>query len=286
MSGRAAARRLDRILARGLLAALVLALAAAFLLPLLWMLSASLQPEGRALGRGLLAFPDGPRIENYPTSLQFMGDFGLLLRNTVFLTVASVAGQLLCCSLAGYAFARLRFRGRDGMFLLVLATMMLPPQVLAIPQFILYKQLGLVDTFGPLILPTVIGGAPFFIFLFRQYFRTIPEELAEAARMDGCGFFGIYWRVMLPLARPVVGAVAVFTFLATWNDFWAPLIYLNSEDKQTLTLALASFNTSYRVAVEWLMAATSVVIAPCVVVYFLAQKAFLRGVRLTAGQKG
>ncbi|TAH37913.1 MAG: carbohydrate ABC transporter permease [Planctomycetota bacterium] len=264
--------------------ALLLALAAAFVLPFLWLISASLQPEGKALGRGLFAFPDGVHLENYPTALQIMGDPKVLIFNTVVLTLACVLGQLFCCSLAGYAFARLRFRGRDTLFLLVLATMMLPPQVLAIPQFLLFKEFGLIDTFGPLILPTVLGGAPFFIFLFRQYFLTIPHELAEAARMDGCGFFATYWKVMLPLARPVVGTVAVFTFLATWNDFWAPLIYLNSEDKQTLTLALATFNQTYRIAVEWLMAGTAVVLAPCVLVYFLSQKFFLRGVRLSAGK--
>ncbi len=267
---------------RGLL---LLALVVAFLYPLLWMLSASLQPEGRALGRGLFDFPEGIHPENYPTALRAMGHFGLELRNTVFLTLSSIAGQLLCCSLAGYAFARLRFPGRDALFLLILATMMLPPQVLAIPQFLLYRQLGMVDSFWPLLLPTFLGGAPFFIFLFRQFFLGIPLDLIEAARVDGCRFWGVYWRVMLPLSRPVLGTVAVFTFLATWNDFWSPLIYLNSENHQTLTLALAAFDHSYRVAVEWLMAGTSVVLAPCAIVFFLCQKVFLRGVRLS-GSKG
>lgn len=270
-----------RGLAKGLHRALLLVLAAAFLLPLLWMVAASLQPQGKALEYGMFQFPEGLHPENYPQALAQMGGFGRLLLNTTLLTLACIAGQLFCCSLAGYAFARLRFPGRDGLFLLVLATMMLPPQVLAIPQFLFFRQLGLIDTFYPLILPTVLGGAPFFIFLFRQYFLTLPVELAEAARVDGCGFFGTYFRIMLPLAKPVVGTVAIFTFLATWNDFWAPLIYLNSEDKQTLSLALASFNQSYRVAVEWLMAGSSVILAPCALVYFLTQGWFLRGVRLS-----
>lgn len=274
----------ERALVRWSRRALLLALAALFALPFLWLLSTSLQPEGRALGRGLFEFRDGLHFENYPTALQIMGDPARMVLNTVALSLACVLGQLFCCSLAGYAFARLRFRGRDALFLLVLASMMLPPQVLAIPQFLLFRRLGLIDTYGPLILPTVLGGAPFFIFLFRQYFLTIPVELTEAARMDGCGPFATYWKVMLPLARPVVGAVAVFTFLATWNDFWAPLIYLNSEQNQTLTLALATFNQTYRIAVEWLMAGTAVVLAPCVLVFFLSQKYFLRGVRLSAGK--
>ena len=274
----------DRGLARWLHRALLLALAVAFALPLLWLLSTSLQPEGQALNRGLFDFSAGVHFENYPTALSIMGDPQRMVWNTVLLTVACVGGQLFCCSLAGYAFARLRFRGRDLLFLLVLATMMLPPQILAIPQFLLFRRLGLIDSFGPLILPTVLGGAPFFIFLFRQYFLTVPLELVEAARLDGCGPFAVYWRVLLPLARPVVGTVAVFTFLATWNDFWAPLIYLNSEANQTLTLALATFNQTYRIAVEWLMAGTAIVLAPCALVYFLSQRFFLRGVRLSAGK--
>lgn len=159
--------------------------------------------------------------------------------------------------------------------------MMLPPQVLAIPQFLLNRELGLIDTYYPLVLPTVLGGAPFFIFLFRQYFLTIPGELMEAARVDGAGPFRTFFLVMLPMAKPVIGAVAIFTFLATWNDFWTPLIYILSPEKQTLTLGLAAFNQSYRVAVEFLMAASSLVLAPCVIVYFVFQKVFVRGVRMS-----
>jgi len=269
---------------------LLLVLAAAFLLPLLWMLAVALQPDGTALTRSPWSFPDGAAVENFRLAAERMGGqaglrgFGRLVWNTSVLTVLSIAGQLFCCSLAGFAFACLRFRGRDALFLLVLATMMLPPQVLAVPQFLLYRELGLVDTWGPLLLPTVLGGAPFFIFLFRQAFLSLPPDLLEAARLDGCGFFAQYRRVALPLVRPVTGAVALFTFLATWNDFWAPLIYLNSEEKQTLTLALAAFQQSYRVAVEWLMAGTSLVLAPCLLVYFLAQGIFLRGVRLRSAK--
>jgi multiple sugar transport system permease protein len=264
---------------------ILLLLAVAFLLPLLWMLILSLQQQGVGLEAGISSFPRGVHPENYSTAVEQMEGFWHLFANTALITVASILGQIFCCSLAGYAFARVQFPGRDALFLLVLATMMLPPQVLAIPQFLLYRQLGLIDTFYPLILPTLLGGAPFFIFLFRQYFLTIPPELSEAARVDGCGPFRTFLFIMLPLARPVVGTVAIFTFLATWNDFWAPLIYLNSPENQTLTLGLAAFNQSYRVAIELLMAASSMVLAPCVIVYFLFQKVFLRGVRLS-GAKG
>ncbi len=256
-----------------------------FLLPLVWMVALSVQAQGAGLEAGMASFPQGVHPENYAAAVEQMEGFWHLVGNTTLLTVLSIGGQLFCCSLAGYAFARMRFAGRDVLFMLVLGTMMLPPQVLAIPQFLLYRELGLIDTFYPLLLPTLFGGAPFFIFLFRQYFLSLPAELSEAARVDGCGHFRTFFFVMLPLARPVVGTVAIFTFLATWNDFWSPLIYLNSPENQTLTLGLAAFNQSYRVAVELLMAASSMILAPCVLVYFLFQKVFIRGVRLS-GAKG
>jgi len=268
---------MNRALHRGVLVALV----AIFVLPILWMIVLSLQAEGVGLAAGPFSFPRGLHPENYTTAIERMEGFGHLFWNTTLLTVASIAGQLFCCSMAGYAFARLDFAGRDALFTLVLATMLLPPQVLSIPQFLLYRQLGLIDTFYPLILPTVLGGAPFFIFLFRQYFLSLHPEVQEAARVDGAGHFRAFLFVMLPLARPVVGAVAIFTFLATWNDFWSPLIYLSSPEKQTLTLGLAAFNQSYRVAVELLMAGSSLVLAPCVIVYFFFQNVFPRGVRMT-----
>ena len=255
-----------------------------FALPLFFMLSVSLHPEGEGLGEYALELPADPRFENYAAALERMGDFPRYFANTVLITVLSIAGQLLTCSLAGYAFARLRFRGRDALFLLVLATMMLPEQVTAIPRFLLFRWLGMVDTYYPLVLPTVLGGAPFFVFLFRQYFLSLPPELDEAARIDGCSPLQAYWRIFLPLARPMLVTVAIFTFLATWNDFWAPLIYVLSPEKRTLTLALAGFNRTYNTAVEHMMAAAGVVLFPCVLVYFVAQRVFLRGVQVAAGK--
>jgi len=261
-----------------------------FLAPFAWMLNASLKPEGAAIATPL-ALPEVARWENYGAALRQMGAFDesgpyagfvTLALNTLLITSLSIAFQILTCSLAGYAFACLRFRGRDALFVLVLAGMMLPAQALVIPQFVLYQQLGWIDTFLPLLAPCLLGGAPFFIFLFRQAFLSIPRDVVEAARMDGCGAWSIYARVMLPLAKPVVATVAIFTFLAAWNDLWTPLIYLNSPDNQTLTLALAGFSRTYRVAVEYLMAASTVVLLPCLVVYFLTQRVFVRGVQLTA----
>ncbi len=263
----------------------LLAVGLFYALPLLFMLEVSLQAEGRGLvdGPGVL-LRDGAHFENYAAALGAMGGVPRLFANTLLLTVVSIAGQLLCCSLAGYAFARLEFRGREGLFLCVLATMLLPEQVSAIPRFLLFRWLGLVDTFAPLILPTVLGGAPFFVFLFRQAFLSLPPELSEAARIDGASEWKIYWRVCLPLVRPMLATVGVLTFLATWNDFWAPLLYLLSPDNRTLTLALAGFHQGYNTAVEHMMAATAVVIAPCLLVYFLTQRLFLGGIRTAASK--
>lgn len=257
---------------------------AAFLLPFAWMLAVSLQQEGLGLEAGLGGFPAGAHPENYAQAIRQMDGFGRLLLNTVLLTAFCIAGQLFCCSLAGYAFACLRFRGRDAFFLLVLATMMLPPQVLAVPQFLLWRRLGAVDTWVPLALPAFLGGAPFFVFLYRQAFLSLSPEVREAAQVDGAGPWRVWWSVMLPLVRPVTATVAIFTFLATWNDFWSPLIYLFTPEKQTLALGLAAFNQAYRVAVEPLMAASTLVLLPCVAVYFLFQRFFLRGIRTRAAK--
>lgn len=266
-------------LARG--AALVAA-AALFALPLLFVLTVSLQREGTGLGP--LAAPEELHWVNYRVALERMGGFPRFLANTVLITVVAVLGQCFTCSLAGFALARLSFRGRELCFAAVLAAMMLPEQLAALPRFLLFRALGLVDTFWPLVLPTVLGGAPFFVFLFRQYFRTLPAELGEAARIDGCTPWQAYRRVFLPLARPMLATVALVTFLATWNDFWAPLLYLLSPENRTLTLALASFQRTYDTAVEHLMAASAVLLAPCLLVTFLAQRLFLRGMRVAASK--
>lgn len=267
----AAARRL-LLIAAGLL----------FGSPLAYLLVLSLQPEGSGLGAPVGPTLREPRFENWAAALRELGDVPRLLANTLTITVLSIAGQLFTCSLAGYAFARLRFRGRELLFTCVLATLMLPDQATALPRFLIFRTLGLVDTPAPLILPTVLGGAPFFVFLFRQYFLALPSELDEAARVDGCGPLRAYWSIFLPLARPMLVTVGLFTFLATWNDFWSPLIYLLSPEQRTLTLALAGFQRTYDTAVEHLMAASGLVLAPCVLLYFLAQRIALRSVAVAA----
>jgi len=203
--------------------------------------------------------------------------------NTVVVTTLSVLGLILSCSLVGYAFARLRFRGRDTTFIVMLSTLMLPPQVTMIPMFILFRSFGWVDTILPLVVPMFFG-QPFYIFLFRQFFAQVPEALVEAARIDGCGQLRVWWTIMLPMCRPVIAITAVFTFIFAWNDFLGPLIYLHSEEQQTLAVALNSFKSQYGDFRQshWLMAASVVTMIPCIVLFFVAQRQFVGGLSLGA----
>lgn len=260
--------------------------------PFYWMTVTSLanaaQAAESASARTFQWLPTDPQWNNYPRALQKVGSkpwIGFLdaLANTVVITTLCVIGQVLSCSLVGYAFARLRFRGRDALFIVMIATMMLPAQVTMIPLFLLFRSFGWVDTILPLVIPTFFG-APFFIFMFRQFFAQIPEALVEAARLDGCGHLGIWRRVMLPLCKPVIAITAVFTFIATWNDFLGPLIYLQSEDKMTLAVALNQFQNQYGdfSDMNLLMAASIVTMLPCIVLFFVAQRQFVGGLSLGA----
>ncbi len=211
------------------------------------------------------------------------GGFLDALSNTVVITTLCVIGQVLSCSLVGYGFARLRFRGRDTAFVLMLSTMMLPAQATMIPMFLLFRNLGWIDTFLPLVVPMFFG-TPFYIFLFRQFFAQIPEALVEAARLDGCGHLAVWWRIMLPLSRPAIAITAVFTFIFAWNDFLGPLIYLQSEQQMTLAVALNSFQNQYGDFrdMNLLMAVSIVTMLPCIVLFFVAQRQFLGGLSLGA----
>ncbi len=266
------------------------------LVPFTWMVKSSLstnavvQSGELITGFGTEVISDdevrqlGPQWQNYPEALRQM-DFADALANTVFVTVLSVVGQILSSSLVGFGFARFRFRGRGPLFILMLSTLMLPPQVTMIPVFVLFRSLGMIDSFWPLILPMWLA-SPFFVFMFRQFFSQIPEELMEAARIDGASAFTIYWRLMLPLSLPVIAIVAIYTFMTAWNDFLAPLIYLNSPDNRTLALALNAFKGQYATNnVNLLMAASFVCMLPCVLLFFAAQRYFVENVA-TSGLKG
>jgi len=254
--------------------------------PFAWTISTSLKTEQQTLEYPPTWIPDPVQWENYPEALTAR-PFGRYYLNTAYITVLSVIGQVMSSAIVAYGFARFRFPGRGLLFLIVLSTLMIPFHMLIIPRFILFKYLNWLDTFLPLIVPNFFGGA-FSIFLLRQYFLTIPLDLDEAAKMDGASAFQIFLRIILPLARPALGAVAVFEFISTWNDFLGPLIYLTSDRLYTVSLGLAAFRNDYFTEWHLFMAASAVAMVPPLLVFFLAQKYFISGVALTGsgGSKG
>jgi len=207
--------------------------------------------------------------------------FGRYFWNSTQIAVLRVIGMVVASSLAGYGFARLRAPDRDFLFMLVLSTMMLPYTVTMIPQFVLFKNLGWLDTYKPLIVPAFAGG-PFFIFLFRQFFRSIPEDIFEAARLDGCSYFGIYSRILMPLSKPVMATSAILTFQQSWQQLLGPLIYLNTNEKYTLPLGLAQFRAQYGASPWNLMMAVAILAAlPTVAMFFFGQRYLLSGIVVT-----
>lgn len=274
------------ILGNAMRYAALIGLGIVFLLPFLWMLGTSLTPGDEVLKGDRPMFPDNPAWENYKVALTNPNlPFDLFLYNTLTITILCVIGQTLSASLVAFAFARLRFPYRNALFLLVLSTMMLPPQVTMIPTFILFTKFGWIDSLKPLIVPAFFGGGAFFIFLLRQFFLTIPRELEEAARLDGCNTLGVYWHVALPLSKPALTTVALFSFIAHWNDFLGPLIYTQSMEKKTLALGLTAFKGLQGTEYELLMAASVTVLIPIIVIFFLAQRYFVQGI-VTTGLKG
>jgi multiple sugar transport system permease protein len=257
-------------------------LSALFMIPFVWMLSVSLQDAQGVFAQPFQWVPRSPRWENYASALSAI-PFGRYVLNTAVITASVLVLTLLSCSLVAFGFARLRFRGRDFFFAVCLSTMMLPGQVTMIPLYMAYARLGWVDTYLPLIVPSLFG-SPFYIFLLRQFFLTIPREYDEAALLDGAGRLRIYWSIILPLARPALATVALFCFIGTWNDFFGPLIYLNSPEKATLTLGLNMLKSQIigTGTVQWhvLMAASVLIMLPNVIVFFFAQKHFIRGIQV------
>jgi len=225
-----------------------------------------------------------PQWHNYLDAWRAL-PFTIFLRNTTIITLAAILGQVLSASVVAYAFARLRWPGRDTLFIVVLATLMLPGQVTMIPVYLIFRELRWIDTLLPLIVPAWLGGGAMFIFLLRQFFLTIPVELEEAARIDGASSAAIFARIMLPLSKPILATIAVFSFIHHWNDFMGPLIYLNSTDKMTLALGLRVFQGTYGSDWHLMMAASTAVLLPVLIIFFFAQKQFVRSIVLT-GIKG
>jgi ABC-type glycerol-3-phosphate transport system permease component len=246
--------------------------------PFLWMVSTSLKPAAEQFD--LRFIPVTPTLANYPRLLEIM-PFHILLWNSIKIALISTFGQLLTCSMAAFVFAVVRFPGRNLLFVLLLITLMIPAQITAIPQFIIFKWLGLYGTQAPLYLPSFLGGA-FGTFLMRQYFQTIPLELAEAARVDGASLARIFFTIYLPLSKPALAAFAIFAFLFSWNDLFSALIYLPSDlESTTLTVGLALFKQQFVGQWTLMMAAALVSITPMVIIFILAQRHFVAGLTST-----
>ena len=269
------------------LAALHVALvsgSALFLIPFVWMLVTSVKTDVQTNAYPPIWVPHPVLWNNYPRALHFLppeSHFGLLnLTNTLIIAVMSVTGTVLSSSLVAYGFARMRWPGRDWVFGLLLATMMLPDAVTMMPRFLIFRQLHWVDTLLPLWAPSFFASA-FNVFLLRQFFMGVPQELEDAARIDGCGPVGTWWRVMLPLVRSALAAVAIMTFLGAWKDFMGPLIYISTPEKMPLAYVLQLYNSAHGSEPALLMAATSLVVLPVIVLFFLTQRYFIEGVSLT-----
>lgn len=271
------------VVRRAALYVVMVALAFVFLIPMIWLVSTSLKSQGQVFAYPPVWIPDPLQWGNY---VEGMSRAPLLvwLANTVMIAVLALAGTLLSSSLVAFGFARLRFPGRRVLFVLLLSTMMLPDVVTLVPQFVLFRSIGWVDTFLPLIVPSFLGGGAFNIFLVRQFYLTIPRDFDEAARLDGASNLRIWWHIILPLSRPVLVAVGIFSFVYHWNDFLLPLIYLQSEGNKTLALGLRAFISPTDASWNISMAASMFLVIPVLIVFFVAQRQFIRGVVMTGIQ--
>ncbi len=271
-----------QIVSRILLYIVVTVVALGMILPFIWMLSASVKAETEVFNFPIQWIPEVFRFENYSevwTRIPFLRYY----LNTIIVAVSITGLQVLTCSMAAYAFSKIQFPERDKIFLGYLGTMMVPFQVIMIPQFLIINKLNLVDKLGSVI---VIGAfSAFGVFLYRQFFLTVPDSLSEAARIDGSSEFGIYARIIMPLANPATASLVIFTFVHAWNDFLGPLIYLNSDRVKTLQLGMRSFQTQYSASYALLMAAATCATLPVVIVYLLAQDQFIEGIA-ASGIKG
>lgn len=258
--------------------------AMAFVAPLAWMVSTSLKPLNETMSLPPRWIPTEIQWRNYPDAIREMGNFWLYAGNTLLVCVLSVIGTVASSALAAYGFSRIEWKGREKVFLILLATMMVPFPVVMVPIYGFFKELGWIGTFKPLWVPAFFASA-FNIFLLRQFFLALPKDISEAARIDGCSEFGIFVRIILPLCKPALLVVALFQFLASWNDFLGPLIFLTEQKDFTLALALQSFQ-SQQGGTSWhhLMAASTIVLLPVLVLFFFTQKSFIEGIATSGGK--
>ena len=254
------------------------------MMPVLWMISTSLKTLGQTMIFPPRWIPSPIMWQNYYQALTFL-PFATFTKNTLVYSFWAVVGETFTSSLVAFAFARLRARGSNLLFILVLSTMMVPAQVTMIPQYIMFTTLKWTDSLRPLIVPALFG-SPYLIFLLRQFYRTIPRDMDDAARIDGCSWFGTYWRIMVPMSMPALTTVAILSFMWHWNDFMGPLIYINSKENYTISMGLSRFIAQYG-ATPWnlLMAASLVTVLPCVLMFFFMQRYFIQGI-VISGVKG
>lgn len=262
----------------------LLAISALFLIPFVWMIRSALMNLSQIFVMPPIWIPKPFEWNNFSRALTIL-PFDRFFMNTVIIVVFSVVGTVVSSTIAAFGFSRVLWKGRNLIFGILLTSMMLPGAVTLIPTFLGWQALGFYDTYAPLIVPAFFGGGIFNIFLLRQFYMTIPRDFDEAAVVDGASYFQIYLRVIFPLSRSAVIVVALFTFLGAWNDFFGPLIYLKSTEKYTLALGLQMFQGSYTSQWDLLMAASTAVVLPCVIVFLIGQKYFLEGITLT-GLKG
>jgi multiple sugar transport system permease protein len=252
--------------------------------PFIWLVSSSFKTQNQIFQYPPQWIPHPFKPENYVKALTYK-PFHIYLKNTLIIALLNVTAVVLSSSFCAYGFARIRFPGRDFWFGVVMATLFLPSAILIVPSFVIFAKLGWINTFLPLTVPLFFGGGAFNIFLLRQFFRTIPEELADAARIDGCTEFGIYWRIFMPLAKPALITVAIFTFLLAWNDLLGPVIYLRSPEKFTVAAGLASFKSQNDISWDLQLAASTAMTIPVVILFFFAQRYFIKGI-VMSGLKG
>jgi multiple sugar transport system permease protein len=260
--------------------------AAVFAMPLIIMVTTSFKSHTEINSFPPTIIPDAWLPQNYPDAWNYRNtDFARWTFNTLTILVLTLPGVLLSSSLCAYGFARIRFPGRNMWFALVLASIMLPPQVTLIPLYVLFQQLGWLDTFLPLIVPAWFGGGALSIFLMRQFFLQIPHELDEAAIIDGAGHFTIWWRIYLPLSKPVLVTVALLATLGIWNDFFGPLVYLNTPENFTLALGLNLFQGLFVSRIDYIMAISTLMVLPMILLFVLAQRYIVQGF-ISSGLKG
>lgn len=256
-----------------------------FLFPFIWMLATALKTPAELLQGTDVFFPDTPHWENFRTAVETV-PFFLYIKNSFILVIFAIVGTLFSSTLTAYAFAKLEWPGRDTFFIVMLATMMIPMQVILIPTYIMYAKIGWLGTRLPLIVPYFFGGgSAFYIFMLRQFFKGIPRDLTESAIVDGASHFKIFWHIMLPLTKPALLTVALFTFMFVWNDYFGPLIYLSDPEQWTIALGLRAFQTQYSGRFDLMMAASLLTMLPTLIIFFVAQNSFIEGITFS-GIKG